>query len=98
MEDVINTLQDRIIYLTGQITLIDKENIEEITKTVVVANWETQIEQHKKAISVLEKEPTTSERKLDLHVVSVSGCSKGHRLTTVGNIHCERCGVDVTKH
>lgn len=67
----INTLQDRIIYLTGQITLIDKEDIAEIAKKVVVSSWRQQIEKHKQAISVLEENVNTSTSNLNLDSVSV---------------------------
>jgi hypothetical protein len=35
METAIETLKDRIIYLTGQIALIQKEDVAEIVKKVV---------------------------------------------------------------
>ena len=53
METAIETLQDRIIYLTGQIVLIQKEDIAEISKKVVIKGWGKEIEELKKAQSIL---------------------------------------------
>jgi len=53
METAIETLQDRIIYLTGKILLIQKEDISEISKKVVIKGWEKEIEELKKAQSIL---------------------------------------------
>jgi hypothetical protein len=53
METAIEILQDRIIYLTGQIVLIKKEDIEEIYKKIVIKGWEKEIEELKKAQSIL---------------------------------------------
>ena len=53
METAIETLQDRIIYLTGQIVLIQKEDIAEISKKVVIKGWAKEIEELKNAQSIL---------------------------------------------
>jgi len=53
METAIETLQDRIIYLTGQIVLIQKEDIAEISKKVVIKGWTKEIEELKNAQSIL---------------------------------------------
>tara|TARA_R110002012_G_scaffold59679_3_gene156311 strand:- start:23 stop:196 length:174 start_codon:yes stop_codon:yes gene_type:complete len=53
MQTAIETLQDRIIYLTGQILLIQKEDITEISKKVVIKGWKKEIEELKKAQSIL---------------------------------------------
>ena len=45
METAIEALQDRIIYLTGQIVLIQKEDIPKISKKVVIKGWQKEIEE-----------------------------------------------------
>ena len=52
METAIETLQDRIIYLTGQIVLIQKEDIAEISKKVVIKGWGKEITELTKATSI----------------------------------------------
>ena len=54
METAIEILQDRIIYLTGQIVLIQKEDIAEISKNVVIKGWGKEIEALVKACSILD--------------------------------------------
>lgn len=53
METSIETLQDRIIYITGQIALVQRENISEISKIVVVEEWDKKIKELKEAQSIL---------------------------------------------
>lgn len=53
MGTAIDTLQDRIIYLTGHIALIQKEDIGEISKNVIIKQCEKEIEELKKAQSIL---------------------------------------------
>ena len=53
METAIETLQDRIIYLTGQIVLTSTEDINEHAKKAVINNWKKQIEELKEAQSIL---------------------------------------------
>jgi S-adenosylhomocysteine hydrolase len=53
MENAIEILQDQIIMLTGKIKIIETEDYEEITKTVLVGNWNKEIEELRKAQSIL---------------------------------------------
>tara|TARA_R110000782_G_C14489472_1_gene377108 strand:- start:306 stop:515 length:210 start_codon:yes stop_codon:yes gene_type:complete len=53
MENAIEILQDQIIMLTGKIKIIETEDYAEITKTVLVGNWNKEIEELKKAQSIL---------------------------------------------
>ena len=53
METAIEALQDRIIYLTGQIVLTEKEDITELAKKVVIKSWREEIEKLKEAQSIL---------------------------------------------
>jgi len=53
MDDAIAVLQDRIIYLTGQITLIEKENMHPIAKKVVLKQWGKEIVELKSAQTIL---------------------------------------------
>lgn len=55
METAIETLQDRIIYLTGQIALTSTEDIDEYAKKSVISTWEKQIEELKEAQSILSQ-------------------------------------------
>lgn len=72
MENPINTLQGRIIYLTGQIVLHEKECNCELSIKHIRNECQNQIEQHKQAIRVLaEKQPTTSSN-LDLNDIRLS--------------------------
>jgi hypothetical protein len=64
METAIETLKDRIIYLTGQIALIQKEDVAEIVKKVVTKGWEKEIEELKKAQSILTLTDVTQQREL----------------------------------
>ena len=53
MENAIEILQDQIIMLNGKIKIIETEDYEEITKTVLVGNWNKEIEELRKAQSIL---------------------------------------------
>ena len=53
MENAIEILQDQIIMLTGKIKIIETEDYAEITKTVLVGNWNKEIEELRKAQSIL---------------------------------------------
>jgi hypothetical protein len=53
MDNAIDVLQDRIIYLTGQITLIEKENMHPIAKKVVLKGWGNEIIELKSAQLIL---------------------------------------------
>ena len=53
METAIEILQDRIIYLTGQIVLTENEDITELAKKVVIKTWKEEIEKLKEAQSIL---------------------------------------------
>ncbi len=53
MEIAIDALQDRIIYLTGQIVMIETEDMHEQSKKAVVNTWNREIEELKKAQLIL---------------------------------------------
>lgn len=53
MEIAIETLQDRIIYLTGQIVMIEKERLTELQKESLIKKWNKEIEELKKAQNIL---------------------------------------------
>jgi hypothetical protein len=53
MEQPILVLQDRIIYLTGQIVLLGKEEGMEIAKKTAISGWNREIKELKKAQEIL---------------------------------------------
>ena len=53
MEDSIEVLQDRVIYLIGQLTLLEKENFNDVTKKIIIKGWNKEIKELKKAQSIL---------------------------------------------
>jgi hypothetical protein len=53
MEQPILVLQDRIIYLTGQIVLLEKEEGMEIAKKTAISGWNREIKELKKAQKIL---------------------------------------------
>tara|TARA_R110000796_G_scaffold231853_3_gene349884 strand:- start:6685 stop:6858 length:174 start_codon:yes stop_codon:yes gene_type:complete len=57
MENAKNILQNQIILLTGKIKLIETEPVAEIAKTVLVGTWKEEIEELKKAQSILTNHP-----------------------------------------
>lgn len=93
MENPIDTLQDRIIYLTGQITLINENSTQEPSVSYAIKEWNKQIEQHKLAISVLEEKQPTSESNLDLNDIRNGFKCESHDLygTEKCKNKCDNC-------
>ena len=53
METAIEALQDRIIYLTGQIALTKKEDMYALTKIAVIDTWKREIKELMEAQTIL---------------------------------------------
>lgn len=53
MEYAIEAIQDRIIYLTGQIEITKNETINEPSKKAVIYTWKQQIAEMKQAQEIL---------------------------------------------
>jgi len=55
MNLAIEVIQDRIIYLTGQIVLIELDNSNSATVVQTIEKWKKEIEQLREAQKILEQ-------------------------------------------